>query len=676
MLWLPVCLGIGIGGYFALRFEPTAAHWGGVAILCLLCLLAARCLPQGLAPLAVAVACIGFGAGLARIETMRHDAPVLGFRYYGPIAGRIVNIDRSASDAVRLTLDQVRMDRLSPDRTPLRVRLSLHGDQPLTDWQPGARIMMTGHLSPPSGPAEPGGFDFRRHAWFQSIGAVGYTRTPVLRAALPQPSATQGIFRLRMAISKAVQSRVPGDAGAFAAAIMTGDRSGISQDALDDLRASNLAHLLAISGLHMGLLTAFIFAVVRVGLSLWPAVALRVPVKKLAAVAALLAGAFYLALSGGAVATQRAYIMVAVMLLAVLVDRRALTLRAVALAATAILVLRPDAMTGPGFQMSFAATTALVVVFGLMRGRDIGPRWLRPVVGVIVSSGVAGLATAPFAAAHFNQVSHYGLIANLVSVPLMGAVIMPAAVLSACLIPLGLEGVGLWIMGLGLRWVLLVADRVSGWDGALSYVPSPGPLILPLLTLGLLWLILWRGRARWCGAVVALAAFGLWTQTTRPALLIADSGGLIGQMTPSGRAMSRATGDGFVASIWLENDGAPVPQDVAALRSGFTTDGAFVSVDLGPWQVLQVRGKTGLAALQDCAGADVIVLNIPDTTARPCLVIDPLRLRSTGAVALDLDADDRLIITTALSVSGVRPWTQGAQDDDRRMPTVISGPDQ
>ncbi len=342
----------------------------------------------------------------------------------------------------------------------------------------------------------------------------------------------------------------------------------MGQDSLSALLASNLAHLLAISGLHMGLLTGFVFAVVRVGLSLWPAVALRLPVKKIAATVGLFAGAGYLLLSGGNVATERAYIMVAVMLVAVLLDRRALTLRAVAIAATIVLVLHPDALNGPGFQMSFAATTALVVVFRVLRGRAMGPRWLRPVVSVIISSDVAGLATAPFAAAHFNQISHYGLVANLLSVPLMGALVMPAAVLAACLAPFGLAWAALWLMGLGLRWILFVAQVVAGTAGAVSHVKAPDPWVLPIMTLGLLWLILWQGRARFAGVVATAVAFILRAQTPRPALLIADSGGLMGLMGSNGRILSTGTGDGFVAGIWLENDGQPVAQDVAAARNG------------------------------------------------------------------------------------------------------------
>ncbi len=660
--WVPVCLGIGIGTYFACAQEPGLIGLGTLALVVVGLVVMARLVRVAYAPLVMALVLIIVGLGLAKTRTEAMSAPVLGFRYYGPIQGRIVNIDRSASDAVRLTLDQVVLARMAPHRTPERVRVSLHGDQPAAPFAPGVVIILTGHLSSPAGPAEPGGFDFQRHAWFLELGGVGYTRTPVLRLAMPEkPNIAMRIFTMRMAISAAVQAAMPGETGAFAAAIMTGDRSGMGQGTLADLRGANLAHLLAISGLHMGLLTGFIFATLRYGLVLLPGVGLRWPVKKIAAACAMLVGAFYLALSGGNVATERAYIMVAVMFVAVLLDRRALTLRAVAIAAIIVLVWQPEALIGPGFQMSFAATTALVAVFGALRRFDYSrlPAWSRPILSVVLSSFVAGLATAPFAAAHFNQIAHYGLIANLLCVPLMGVLVMPAAVLAVCLAPLGMWAVGLWFMELGLRWILFVAHTVSAQPGALSHVHAPDWMVLPVLALGLLWLILIQGRLRHAGLAVVFLAGVLWQQSERPALLIADNGSLIGLLGPQGRALSKPTGSSFVAGIWMENDGAPVAQAEAAARDGLLQQGRTTEAQVGDWRVLQVSGKTALAALVGCGGADVLISNQDVTERRPCAVFDTGRLRRTGSLAFDVSKTGDLVVTTAHGLAGERPWNAG-----------------
>lgn len=649
--WTPVFLAIGIGTYFALRSEPG---WMVYAILIgigAICAAAALRWPGGWSALGWAVTLLAAGFCLAGLRAHRVAAPVLDWRYYGPIEGRVVALDRSASDAVRVTLDRVMLERVSPVRRPGRVRVSLHGDP--AELVPGQRIMTTGHLSPPQGPVEPGGFDFRRHAWFQGLGAVGYTRNPVLTVA-PAADGRDGlaVFAMRMAASGRVLDVLHGDVGGFAAAVTTGDRSAISQQALQDLRTSNLAHLLAISGLHMGLLAGFVFSVLRLVMAMVPPFALRVPVKKLAAVGALMAAALYLMLSGGNVATERAFVMAAVVLCAVLVDRRAFSLRAVAVAALIVLCLRPEALMGPGFQMSFAATTALVAVFGWMRDAQFnpGPAWLKPVLGVVISSAVAGLSTSPVGAAHFNTMSHYGLIANLMSVPLMGILVIPAAVLAACLAPFGLEAVGLHIMGLGLRWILGVAHEVSGWDGAQGFVSSPSPVVLPMLALGMLWLILWQGRARWVGLAPAALAFVLWAGADRPAVLVADTGGLVGVMTDTGRALSKPRGAGFVASNWLENDGDGVDQAFAATRWP-DTDTPVKTMPVGDTQIIHVIGKRGAAAFDGCKSGQLVVASVSLAVDGPCDVYDPLRLRDTGSLSITATG-----VVTARAVSGNRLW--------------------
>ncbi|TNF61109.1 MAG: ComEC family competence protein, partial [Rhodobacteraceae bacterium] len=529
--WAPVFLSLGIGSFFALRWEPGGAVFALVGGIGALAALAAVLRPGGLAALAWALALVAAGFCLAGWRSWQVAGPVLDFRYHGPIEGRIVGIDRSASDAVRLTLDRVVLADMAPERTPARVRVALHGDHDAGDLTAGTRVMTTGHLSPPQGAVEPGGFDFQRHSWFLGLGAVGYTRNLLLVAAPPgREGWDMAILRLRLAATARMLEVLPGTEGGFAAAVTTGDRSGIDAQALDWLRAANTAHLLAISGLHMGLLVGFVFAVLRHGLALIPGIALRWDTRKLAAAVALVAATFYLAISGGNVATERAYIMAAVMLVAVMLDRRAISLRSVAIAALIVLTLRPEALLGPGFQMSFAATIALVGVYGVMRDRGAqlpGPRWTWPVSGVLLSSLVAGLATAPVGAMHFNAISHYGLIANLLSVPMMGALVVPAAVVAAVLWPLGWEALGLHVMGLGLRWILWVAEWVAGWDGARSHLPSPEPWALPVLALGGLTILLWQGRARWVGAPLVLAALAGWLTPQRPEVLIADTGALV-----------------------------------------------------------------------------------------------------------------------------------------------------
>ena len=598
--WTPLFMALGIGFWFALRSEPGFLIYCAVGVAGAGAVFVAWRWPNGWSALGWALAMMAIGVTLAGWQAHCVAEPVLSYRYYGPVEGRLVGVDRSASDALRLTLDHVRLDRVPPHRTPARVRLSLHGGDP-PDLMPGARLMTTAHLSPPSGPAEPGVFDFRRHAWFQRLGAVGYTRNPVLVADPParQSMAVQ-VLALRLAASERVRTVLPGDTGGFAAAVTTGDRSGISRIALDALRQSNLAHILAISGLHIGLLAGFVFGAVRLGIAAVPYLALRVPGHKWAAVAALVAAAGYLVLSGRNIATERAFIMVAVALLAVLSDRRALSLRAVATAALIVLALRPEALLSPGFQMSFAATTALIAVFNWMRDAPLAlaPRMLRPFVGLFVSSAVAGAATAPVAAAHFNTLAQYDLVANLLSVPLMGLVVIPGAVLA------------------------------------------------------LLWMTLWQGWLRVVGCVPAVLALVLWSQTTRPEVLIADTGGLVGVMTDAGRALSRDKGSGFVAGFWLENDGDRAGQPDAAQRWP-DGQGRVRVLKAQGWELVHVTGKRAAASYDNCETGQIIITPVQIDLQGDCEIFDPVKLRVTGSIAIY-----RGKLITARAVSGTRLWNR------------------
>ncbi|PWL35925.1 ComEC/Rec2 family competence protein [Marivita sp. XM-24bin2] len=648
--FVPVFLSIGIGLYFALRNEPSISALSALAGCASVLLVGYLRSQSAFAPLLCAVAMIALGVALAGTRAHLVAGPVLDFRYYGPVTGRVIAIDRSASDALRITLDRVWLTNLPLSETPTRVRLSLHAKYPGIPPKPGQTIMTTAHLSPPGGAVEPGGFDFRRHAWFLRLGAVGYTRVPLV--LLEEAGRNKRLFQMRTAISTKVQDALPGHTGGVATAIITGDRSAIPKPVLQDLRDTNLAHLLAISGLHMGLVSAFAFGVLRLGLLLTP-IGQRWPIKKIAAAGALGVAAVYLALSGGNVATERAFVMVAVMLVAILLNRRAISLRAVALAALIVLLLRPEALIGPGFQMSFAATTALVAVFGAIRdsAHDLPRhRLLRGAASVLLSSAVAGAATAPFAMAHFNQIAQFGLLANLLTVPLMGVLVIPAAVLGVLLMPFGLEAIGLTVMGLGLDWILGVAQVIAVWPGSVRPVVTPGVSVLPLLSLGAVFLILWQGPVRALGLIPAACGIVLWMQSERPEILVAEQGQLVGVMSEDGRDLSRAKGAGFIAGVWLENDGQGLKQAEAA---------SLWNMRSSP--IHHIHGKRNAARYEGCSGRRLIIASaaLPDKpTDETCTVLDAEYLARTGSLAITRDPTGGWQIEKARDRSGARLWNE------------------
>ncbi|MEM7242181.1 MAG: ComEC/Rec2 family competence protein [Pseudomonadota bacterium] len=659
LLWAPICLGVGIYIFFALRFEPGF----GVAWICLGCALlgfwaAIRFRLTRFPSLLCALVLVGFLSALFRTHDVSHT--VLGWRYYGTVEGTVAFVDRSRSEKPRLTLIDPVMPPISAARTPARIRVSLFGSDTVPEI--GTRIRIEASFSPPSGPVEPQGYDFRRRAWFQELGAVGYARKDWTQLApTKRDQFALHLAHVRRAISAHIRGHMSDRAGGFAAALLVGDRAFVDQTALENLRRSNMAHLLAISGLHMGLLTGFVFALMRVVLVFLPHYGVRWSSKKIAAVGAILAGFTYLILSGSAVATERAFIMVTMMFGAILLDRPALTLRAVAMAAVIILLFWPENLLEPGFQMSFAATIALVVVFRWIKDMptlgDISHhRFLRNGFALVLSSAIAGFATAPFAAYHFNQIAHYGILANTLSLPLMGAIIMPFAIIAALLHPVGLDWLGFWVMEHGINWILKVAEWVAGFENAISLVPQAPPVALPIIVISCLLTVLLRGWGRCAVVPGVLVAIWMWSLAERPNLLVTDNGRMVGVQMVEGRALNRKRGNGFAAGNWSENDGMPFDQEKQAALFGGNPD-AFVHV-LGGAEIYYVwDAKLEQGDLDRlCARFDVVISPKSEIWADgTCTFWNKYKLRRDGALAF-IDKGG-MQIKTARQSSGARLWT-------------------
>jgi competence protein ComEC len=664
LLWVPVWMGIGIWAYFELRNEPSVTVFWICVALCVGMMFISVITRHSFTILSTVLGLVllGFILSVVRAETVA--GPVLGWRYYGPVEGTVIAIDRSSSDKPRLTLKNPTMGKISARRTPTIIRVSLHSDQTELP-KPGARIAIVGSFSPPNGPSEPRGYDFQRRAWFRTLGAVGYSRKYFTVLEQPAPSNWRvWVFRARLTISSGLRKHMPVKEGGFAAAIIVGDRSFVDKKSLIHLRRANLAHLLAISGLHMGLMTGVVFALIRVGLAMVPRVSLRLPVKKIAAVCAIFVGLSYLVLSGASVATQRAFVMVAMMLGAILIDRPAISLRAVAMAAIIILSIWPENLLEPGFQMSFAATIALVVVFRGLKGVGWWQamyhgrwRYVQPLIGLVGSSLVAGAATAPFAAYHFNQVAHYGLIANVISLPLMSLAVMPCAVLAFVLLPFGLHGFALWGMGQGIGAILTVAAWVSGLGGAVSLVTQAPPFSLMIFVTGAILAILLCGRLRFAAVPLIITAVVLWGHGDRPDVLITGNGRLVGVMLDGQRALNRKRGNGFAARSWLENDGLPYDQPINAALFDAPNVDRFVQ-DIGKARFFYLWGKKldPDELIDICREYDVLIAPQWDERVEgDCAFWGKKRLRFDGSLAF-IDSEAGLKIETARQVNGRRLW--------------------
>ena len=431
--------GAGIAFYFALPSEPllTVAVLPAVAALAIHAA-GPRTGLMGLATGAMLAVTLGLAAAKLRTEIVR--APVLQARV-GPIDiyGHVELVEPRAAEGQRLTVRVTAMEKHEAQAWPARVRVRMMAEN--AALKPGDPVHLRATLSPPPGPALPGDYDFARAAWFQGLGAVGYARS----AARVEPNSAQpplslqvsaAIARVRQAIGRRVVAALPGETGAIANALITGERGGITETTNQAFRDSGLFHILSISGLHMVIMAGAVFLSIRLLLAAIPSIALRYPIKKWAAAGAMLGALGYLLISGAAFATVRSYIMISIMFLAVLLDRPALALRNVALAALLILVLWPESLLDAGFQMSFAAVVALVAAYEWLRVRDEarGRAQHRGVLGraalffggIVTSTLVAGFAVAPFGVYHFHNTQQFAILANLLAIPACNLIVMPA----------------------------------------------------------------------------------------------------------------------------------------------------------------------------------------------------------------------------------------------------------
>ena len=513
---------------------------------------------------------------------------------------------------------------------------------------------------------------FARQAWFQRIGAVGFVYGAPEPMAAPERegwSPLSLLSQVRHWVSSRILAHASPSAGPFAAALLTGDRSAIEKTALQAMRDSGLAHLLAISGLHVGLIAGFIFFATRGLLALIEPVALRAPIKKWAAACALLGAAAYLLLSGMSVPTQRAFVMVGVVLLSIMLDRASLSMRLIAWAALLVLAIAPESMLGPSFQMSFAAATALIATYEaarrpLARMAARGGLALRPLVygaGVALTSLVAGIATGPFAVYHFNRIADYGLLANLGAVPITGFWIMPWGLVALVLMPFGLEEIALAPMGWGIDAVVWIAREVAAQPGAVTLVPAMPAAALLAISVGGLWLCLWRSRWRFLGILVIGGGMALAGMERRPDILVDGDAKVMAVRGEDGRLWISTRQRGrFVSDIWLRRDGqveAPTwPRDgKSAADAGIRCDTLGCIQRRADQSIAFVRDPRAFE--EDCRRAELIVSAVPawDLCEGPGTVVDRFDLWRSGSHAIWLDADGTRVESVA-EVRGERPW--------------------
>jgi len=664
--WVPVAFGVGIAFYFTADHEPV--RWVTATTATILAAAAFALRRHKIFPVMVMIAAIATGFAVATWRTVIVGHGVLTRPLYGAsLSGFVETRDiRERTDRFVLRVTRLEAPRSSP--TIERVRLSVRkGTAP----DVGSFVELKARLQPPLAALKPGSYDFARDMFFQGIGASGFVTGSIKTVEPPVPGGLSLRYaavmqNLRDAIDARIRIVLDGDKRAIATALLTGRRDAITTPVNDAMFISGLGHVLSISGYHMAVVAGVVFFTVRALLALFPQLATGFPIKKWAAAAALAAALFYLLLSGAEVATQRSFFMTAVVLIAVMVDRRAVTFRTLAVAAMIVLVLAPEALVHPSFQMSFAATLGLVALVQIGMPRlfaspdhsataKVALWGGRELMTLLLASLVAGFATTPYAAFHFHRVTPYGVLANLAAMPVVSALVMPAGLLGLAAMPFGLDGVFWWLMGLGIDWMIVVTEWVAALPGAIGRMAAFGIGPLIVASIGIVLLGMLRTPLRWCGAIV-LALATVWALLVpQPDILISRDGHNVAVRGRDGRLhLMRSAKDAFLVKEWLAADADPRTPAETSLAEGVSCDDAGCVAQLpdGAFVTLALQPD---ALADDCERAALIVTAKQPPSGCAASVITLDRLRRQGTLALRKTRDGFAI--AAVKPNGFdRPW--------------------
>lgn len=666
MLWVPVLLASGIGAYFALPEEPHLYQpMRLLALLMAMLLFARRRQWLRLVCYAAIIANIGFLAAYTR--THRIENPVYsGGQFMRSVVGVVDDI-RLKEKGQKLILKNPEIEELAANETPQRISITLRKQYP--EIKVGDRVQLKAMLFPPPGPALPGGYDFARAFYFERIGAVGFSPSPPSVLAKGEISEfDQWLAGVRLAIAERISAPMSEQNAPVATAMMVGEQTAVSKEVSDALRDAGLYHVLSISGLHLSIAAGLLYFSVRLLLAMWPSLAMRVPAKKIAAGLGLLGAFAYLMLAGYPVPAIRSFVMVACVMLAVIFDRRGISLYSLAWAATIILLWQPESLMSASFQLSFAATISILVFFErfshLIYDSEAG--WLRKIwlyfFGLMLTSLAATLATTPLVIYHFNRFTLWGIAANMLMIPLASFWIMPALVIAFFAMPFGLEYWPLQLLDYGIGLMVNGSKWIAQFPLASLSLRSPTGWGIVLAVYAALWLCIWKQRWRLIGVPFIIIGVATMLMYVPYDLVISADGRRVAVRLDDDRFLFlRGKPGSFDGQSWLRSQGfneGLTHKDIKNDDDAPVCDEIKCIVSINQFEVAVARHKNKTEGLCD-RNVDVVVSQdaLEDAMCnRIPLVIDQKFLRANGAVAMRF-MHTGVQIDTTKELRGNRPWT-------------------
>jgi competence protein ComEC len=706
VLWLPVAIGAGVAAWFVLddprQWIATRLTLGAVGLAALA---GGR---EGRALRVVAIGALAAAAGLALIwwRAERVAAPVLDRPVIARFTAQVEEVHPlPARELVRLRLAPIAAlptacgrAQCPPAALPAHFRVNLDEKDVPAGLAAGAVVRMRARLMPPPPPGVPGAYDFAQVAWFQGLGATGRGFAPV-EIVTPGKAAAEGI---RMRLTRHVEASLPGSEGGIATALVTGDTGAIAESDADAMRRAGLAHLLSISGLHVTAVVGITMVLVLRLLALSPWLALRFRLPMIAAGAGAVAAVGYTLLAGAEVPTVRSCVAALLVLGALMLGREAITLRLVAAGAVIVLVLWPESLAGPSFQLSFAAVTAIVALhehptvrrWAARRDEGWGRRMLRAAGMLLLTGIVVEAALAPIALYHFHREGMYGAVANIVAIPLTTFVVMPIEALALLADAVGL-GAPLWVLvGWAMQVLLWIAHTTAAAPGAVTMLPAMPEGAFALMVLGGLWLALWRTRVRRLG-LVPLAIGAAWALTTpAPDLLVTGDGRHVALRSGDGIAILRDRAGDYTKAMLSENggvDGEDEPEAIAELPNArCSRDACVVDHRAGGrvWRIMATRSAYFIPIanlVAACGRADIVVSErwLPRSCRPRWLRLDRNLLAKTGGLAISLGSGRIVSVTSPgdrhpwrdppFLKQPPRPWTMIKAHKPQRHPELGSG---